>query len=351
MKIKDAKLIKDITGAEKIPVSNGTDSPVTVKLEQIKNYINSAIVNGEGVNSAILKGGDNISTGELSTALGRRNKSTGVFSYSEGEFNIASGARAHAEGCYTKAEGADSHAENEGCKAEGINSHAEGYYTLASGITSHAEGASRADDPEYNPDDPAYANIEKYLEARGQRSHAEGYATQAFGNQSHAEGLDTLAEGTNSHAEGKESKALKNNSHAEGNTTISNAADSHTEGYKTQANGWASHSEGIETITNNQGEHACGKYNESIKSNSASDSTIFSIGIGNSSTRKNAFEVKANGDIYIEGIEGRIQDKLNAQGGSYDDTEIKNQIASKVDANYVNSAISSAITNALNTEV
>lgn len=35
----------------------------------------------------------------------------------------------------------------------------------------------------------------------------------------------------------------------------------------------------------------------------------------------------------------------------YDDTEIKNQIASKVDANYVNSAINSAITNVLNTEV
>lgn len=35
----------------------------------------------------------------------------------------------------------------------------------------------------------------------------------------------------------------------------------------------------------------------------------------------------------------------------YDDTEIKNQIASKVDANFVNSAINSAITNTLNTEV
>ena len=35
----------------------------------------------------------------------------------------------------------------------------------------------------------------------------------------------------------------------------------------------------------------------------------------------------------------------------YDDTEIKKQIASKVDANYVNSAINSAITNTLNTEV
>ena len=57
----------------------------------------------------------------------------------------------------------------------------------------------------------------------------------------------------------------------------------------------------------NINEVALGKYN---KSNS---DTYFSVGIGTSEDdRKNAVEVKANGDIYIEGVEGRIQDKLNA---------------------------------------
>ena len=291
---------------------------------------------GSGENSAILKGGNNTSTGELSTALGRRNKSTGVFSYSEGEFNTASGARAHAEGCYTKAEGADSHAENEGCIAQGINSHAEGYYTLASGITSHAEGASRADDPEYNPNYPAYATVQKYLEARGQRSHAEGYATQAFGNQSHSEGIDTLAEGINSHAEGQETKALKNNSHSEGNKTISNAADAHTEGYMSEANGWGSHAEGIGTETNNQGEHAEGKYNVSIKS-SASDATVHTVGIGTSSTnRKNAHEIHYDGKHYIYGI-GNYNGKNQAT--AKDLATVVNGLATKQDiANLVDSA-------------
>ena len=57
----------------------------------------------------------------------------------------------------------------------------------------------------------------------------------------------------------------------------------------------------------NANEVALGKYNIS------NSDTQFSIGIGASDTdRKNAVEVKANGDIYIEGVECRIQDKLNA---------------------------------------
>ena len=46
----------------------------------------------------------------------------------------------------------------------------------------------------------------------------------------------------------------------------------------------------------NANEVALGKYNIS------NSDTHFSIGIGNSSERKNAFEVKHNGDIYINGL-------------------------------------------------
>lgn len=38
MKIKDANLINNITGSEKIPVSAGTNMPATVSLDQIKDY-------------------------------------------------------------------------------------------------------------------------------------------------------------------------------------------------------------------------------------------------------------------------------------------------------------------------
>ena len=58
--------------------------------------------------------------------------------------------------------------------------------------------------------------------------------------------------------------------------------------------------------TTSECEVALGKYNAS------NYDTQFSIGIGTSEDdRKNAFEVKQNGDIYIEGVEGRIQDKLD----------------------------------------
>jgi hypothetical protein len=50
----------------------------------------------------------------------------------------------------------------------------------------------------------------------------------------------------------------------------------------------------------NANEVALGNYNKS------NDDTLFSIGIGTSSERKNAFEVKQNGDIYIEGLSGDI---------------------------------------------
>jgi hypothetical protein len=52
-------------------------------------------------------------------------------------------------------------------------------------------------------------------------------------------------------------------------------------------------------VANNNEEAALGRFNE------ANENTRFSIGIGKSEDdRKNAFEVKQNGDIYIEGIGG-----------------------------------------------
>ena len=38
MKIKDANLINNITGTEKVPVSAGTGAPATVSLDQIKDF-------------------------------------------------------------------------------------------------------------------------------------------------------------------------------------------------------------------------------------------------------------------------------------------------------------------------
>ena len=56
-------------------------------------------------------------------------------------------------------------------------------------------------------------------------------------------------------------------------------------------------------MANNNAEHASGQYNLSTKSSDPLEATHFSIGIGTSDTdRKNAFEVKQNGDVYINGV-------------------------------------------------
>ena len=113
--------------------------------------------------------------------------------------------------------------------------------------------------------------------ASGYCSHAEGEYTTASGGQSHAEGYDTTARGGQSHAEG---------------------------GY-TRASGDFSHAEGYDTITNNQSEHASGQFNVSSRVSTTfgnADNTLFSVGNGTSSrNRKNAFEIRQNGDTYLNG--------------------------------------------------
>lgn len=99
---------------------------------------------------------------------------------------------------------------------------------------------------------------------------------------------------------------LADNSLVNGTNNINEGNNSVIHGNKNKNYGKRAFVVGNENITNNENEAAFGKYNDS------KNDTQFSIGIGTSDTdRKNAFEVKQNGDIYIEGVEGRIQDRLN----------------------------------------
>ena len=187
------------------------------------------------------------------------NNGTGeVFNVYEGRFaNVASGNYSHAEGNSTRAEGYISH-------AEGINTTASGYY-----------------------------------------SHAEGGSTTASGYYSHAEGYFTTASGDSSHAEGNGSKAERGNSHAEGRATTASGVNSHAEGYFTTASGDSSHAEGFSTMALNPYEHAEGIFNKSYNSADGSVRVIHSVGIGSrEDDRKNAHEIKFNGDHYIYGLGG-----------------------------------------------
>lgn len=119
------------------------------------------------------------------------------------------------------------------------------------------------------------------------------YANKATGIQSHAEGYKTTASGREAHAEGGLTTASGDSSHAEGFSTIASGFYSHAEGLGTQAFGDA--------------EHAEGKYNKSYESTSTSPSVsvIHSVGIGSSApNRKNAHEIKLNGDHYVFNLGG-----------------------------------------------
>ena len=101
-------------------------------------------------------------------------------------------------------------------------------------------------------------------------------------------------------------KAQGNKSHAEGEATNSYGLGSHAEGFRTAANGNYSHAGGSYTEASNYSECAIGQYNISTYYNNnrmnvtSATGTLFSIGNGTSASAKhNAFEVKMNGDIYL----------------------------------------------------
>ena len=214
-----------------------------------------------------------------------------VSAHSEGYKNVAHNIGAHAEGRNTKAEGKYSHTEGDDTTA-GYGSHAEGKLTKALGNTTHAEGHQTECSPQ-----SANAHAEGYgTKVTSIAGHAEGLGSSATADAAHAEGSRTNAKGYGSHSEGYYAAASGAQSHAEGCGTKASGESSHAEGDGTQAKGKYSHAGGYRTTANNDAETAVGKYNKSDAD------TLYSVGNGTSDTnRKNAFEVKNNGDAYFEG--------------------------------------------------
>lgn len=128
-------------------------------------------------------------------------------------------------------------------------------------------------------------------------------ANAASGNYSHAEGEATTASGYGSHAEGYQTTASGGESHAEGWHTEASGRSTHAEGQYTRAVGSVSHAEGLNTESFAQGEHAEGTYNKSYDSADVTRRLVHSVGIGSSDDdRKNAHEIKINGDHYVYGL-------------------------------------------------
>lgn len=321
----------------------------------------------EAAYAAHAEGGETIASGTRAHAEGRETTASGVNSHAEGRGTVASNLQSHAEGRDTLAIGEDSHAEGRETVASGIHSHAEGFGTQATGITAHSEGYETEASGDYSHSEG------KKTKSSNNHSHAEGFGTQALGAQSHTEGNITIAKGSDTHAEGKRSFAFGAYSHAEGfgsdspsdaainaenvetiklewestkRTNVAVGIASHVEGRNNLAYGDRSHAGGLQTeaigansfahgnnvVTTKADEVAFGKYNVS------DDSTLFSLGNGTSSTRKNAFEIKTDNTAYVNGKQIATLNDIPAV-----DTELNpdsnNPIANSVVANAIKGGV------------
>jgi len=188
-------------------------------------------------------------------------------------------------------------AEGYATTAQGVGAHAEGGQTTSIGIYGHAEGGNTT--------------------AYGDWSHAEGGNTTAYGDLSHAEGLQTTTNGPHAHAEGNSSVASGDASHAEGQNTSANAQSSHAENYYTVSNGFASHAEGGLTTAQGNYSHAEGASSTAIGNYSHSEGNT-TIAIGDEShtegisTRAYGGASHAEGSSTTAGLLGYVAINLTA---------------------------------------
>ena len=259
---------------------------------------------------------------------------SGNGAHAEGCNTAALAKGAHAEGCNTAASGNYSHAEGFHTEAKNQNEHAEGKYNQShEGQTIHSIGIGTSKTDRKNAFE-VIQNGDAYLIGVGNYDgiHIKGETGAPSGLQTLQETVngkqDALQVGNgiditdntisalgyeynsdiNSITNGFECVASGTASHAEGSTCVAYGENSHAEGYQchTLDAAFASHAEGIETEAYNIGEHAQGKYNVSHQANISETqhegNTIVSVGIGEGSDRKNAFEIMQNGDIYVYGL-------------------------------------------------
>lgn len=314
-----------------------------------------------GVAGSHAEGNKTLASGNASHAEGQLTVASGARSHAEGLSALSPGINSHAEGRDTIANGTCSHAEGRGAKtnanyshaegictiAEGEGAHAEGMTTRSIGINSHSEcgnwwhnvlitGDANATQYEIVEEEDTDAQLHELYNSVGSemftnlllksRLAITGSIPQTatpiisvtsvslVNNIIHASVTveKTLSDTVMTNASGGRlnmTMAYGNNSHSE--ASIAWGANTHAEGFLSTAIGQCSHSEGRRTITNNSFEHAEGSYNVSNKASSTygnAGNTQHSIGIGNSTTRKNAVEVMQNGDLYVTGV------------GSYDGT-------------------------------
>lgn len=161
-----------------------------------------------------------------------------------------------------------------------------------------------------------------------QISDNEPSSTKAFGEGSAAFNLSIGAHGAYSTTFGASTETTEDGrcSIAGGNQSVCSSVNSIAVGSLCFADGPSSAAFGNHTMTRNTGEFACGTFNVSTDGASAedwTDATIFSVGIGESPSPKNALEIKLNGGIWFNDKDGnyiKLQDSLG--GGSVNSVKV-----------------------------
>ena len=227
---------------------------------------------------------------------GYNTMATNICAHAEGLDTHAYGQYSHTEGRETKA-GYAAHAEGMLCKSLGNYSHTEGYKSIARANCAHVEGHG-CQVGDVNSNEPVAIGTGT---TPGQYSHAEGNGNINNAISSHVEGRENIistptpVDGV--HVEGYKNEITESNtqySHVEGryNKLMAGSYGSHVEGRYNEAYAIGVHIEGDHNTATNNYEHACGVYNLSTP-----NITLFSVGIGTSDERKNAFEITKSGDI------------------------------------------------------
>lgn len=282
------------------------DKYVGEEIPQFSHAVTSGVGNIAGGYAALVGGRDNKVYGNYGTVFGRENiaaylalatgrntKALGLGSVTHGKWTEALAEYAIALGDYTLAEGLYALALGAMCH-QGIRTQALADYAIALG-----RGVIAGSNRELGKGAIATGYQTR---AYGPNSLTLGSVTQT-GEQDKDSGANALAGGQYTKAKGKNSLTFGDNSETTHwcGLAIGDRVKSYNEAAVALcscsiASAYASLAAGFATKTNTNapfGQAALGKYNV------GKTATIFEVGIGTSSERKNGFEVYSNGDAKI----------------------------------------------------
>ena len=319
--IKDAPLLEQISGREKIPVSYGGSEPMTVSIDQIKDFVDLSeyakkddfkTINGEsilGEGNIKIQGGSGdspIDYGEAehsavlkgeTTALGETYKNEAL---NEGCVSLGANSKAGLKGYYftyidfetnqiwlhnkqftSRTLGSlggwkkNSVSDSNRCGwsvDDVISFTCDGHYDNSATITDVTDNVITVDKIPFTLDDvpSTIVNIgvanNKFDECSVFCVKKYNIGTVELGGGAFAIGTNTKAVNAVAYAEGYNTTAYGKYSHAEGNETEA-GYNAHSEGYLTKAIGARSHSEGRENIAEGNCSHAEGRDNKAIGEN------------------------------------------------------------------------------------